>query len=139
MLRVPLALLAAAAVALSAFAAPAVASKAPTKSQARHIKKAVRTTKLGGADKLRQSWYKVNRIRISSLSDNWALAWQTATKRGEGKFQPAYFILANPQGAKRWVVMSLGTALVGCGVAPDSVIKDLTGGGCPPGEGIRGS
>ncbi|MFN8204846.1 MAG: hypothetical protein U0S48_20000 [Solirubrobacteraceae bacterium] len=139
MLRAPLALLAAGALTLAAFAAPAAASKAPTTSQARHITKAVRTTNLGGAGKLRRGWYRVDRIRISSLSDYWALAWQTPTKAGEGKFQPAYFILANPQGSKRWVVMSLGTALVGCGVAPDAVIKDLTGGGCPPGEGIKGS
>lgn len=139
MLRAPLALLAAGAVALTVFAAPAAASKAPTKSQARHITTAVETTKLGGANKIRKSWYKVDRIRVSSLSDSWALAWQTATKAGEGKFQPAYFILAQPQGSKRWVVMSLGTALVGCGVAPNVVIRDLTGSTCPPGEGIRGS
>ena len=139
MLRAPIAVLAAAAVAAGALAAPAVASKAPTRSQARFIAQAVRTTSLGGANQLDRSWYRVNRIRVSSLSDSWAIAWQTATKPGEGKFQPAYFILAQPQGARRWVVMSLGTALVGCGVAPNVVIKDLTGGTCPPGEGIRGS
>jgi len=139
MLRAPLAVLAAASVAAGTLAAPAVASKAPTRSQARHITKAVRTTHLGGANRLDKRWYRVDRIRVSSLSGSWALAWQTATNAGEGKFQPAYFILAQPQGAKRWVVMSLGTALVGCGVAPDVVIKDLTGGGCPPGEGIKGS
>jgi hypothetical protein len=139
MLRAPLAALAAVTVATGALAGPALASKAPTKSQRVHIAKAVRTTSLGGANKLPNSWYRVTRVRISSLSPSWAIAWQTSTKAGEGKFQPAYFILAQPQGAKRWVVMSLGTALVGCGVAPDVVIKDLTGGGCPPGEGIKGS
>lgn len=139
MLRAPLAVLAAASVVAGAYAAPAVASKAPTKSESRHITRAVRTTSLGGANQLDRSWYRVNRIRVSSLSGSWALAWQTATRAGRGKFQPAYFVLAQPQGARRWVVMSLGTALVGCGVAPNVVIKDLTGGTCPPGEGIRGS
>jgi hypothetical protein len=139
MLRATVAILAAASVAAGALAAPALASKAPTRAQARHIANAVRTTSLGGANQLDRSWYRVNRIRVSSLSGSWAIAWQTATRAGRGKFQPAYFILAQPQGARRWVVMSLGTALVGCGVAPDVVIKDLTGSTCPPGEGIRGS
>jgi len=139
-LRTMLAALAAGAIALGAFAGPAAASKAPTASQAKQITRAVKTTKLGGANRVPKSWYTVDRIRISSLSDHWALAWQTATPKGEGKFQPAYFILVNPQGAKRWVVVSLGTALVGCGVAPDVVIADLVGSpGCPPGEGIPGS
>ncbi len=125
--------------ALGLAAGPAAAKKSPTRAQAAAITAAVRSTTLGGANKLPKRWYTVNRIAISSLSPSWALAWQTATKAGEGKFQPAYFILVQPQGAKRWTVVSLGTALVGCGVAPDVVIKDLTGGGCPPGEGIKGS
>ncbi|HEU4658144.1 MAG TPA: hypothetical protein VFR97_11485 [Capillimicrobium sp.] len=137
MSRTPLAALAAAGLALGTFASPAVAAKAPTKSQARHIEKAVRAQ----TDNLNPKWFEVDRIKISSLSRSWALAWQTATKRGEGKFQPAYFILVQPTGiTKDWTVVSYGTALVGCGIAPDSVIKDLTGGdGCPPGEGIKGS
>ncbi|MBX5441487.1 MAG: hypothetical protein IRZ32_08160 [Solirubrobacteraceae bacterium] len=137
--RTMLAALAAGALVLGALAGPAAASKAPTADQAKRITRAVKTTKLGGANRISTRWYTVDRIRISSLSDNWALAWQTATKAGEGRFQPAYFILVNPQGSKRWVVVSLGTALVGCGVAPDAVLQDLVGVGCPPGEGIAGS
>lgn len=137
MLRTSLAAIAAVAIGLGAVATPAVAAKKPTKQQARLIERAVR----GAVDNQHPRWYDVDRIKVSSLSDSWALAWQTATKRGEGKFQPAYFILVQPTGiTKRWTVVSYGTALVGCGIAPDSVIKDLTGGnGCPPGEGIRGS
>jgi len=137
--RTMLAALGAGALALGVLAGPAAASKAPTKSQAKQITRAVKTTKLGGANRIGKGWYKVDRIRISSLSDSWALAWQTPTRAGEGKFQPAYFVLVNPQGSKRWVVVSLGTALVGCGVAPDAVLQDLVGVGCPPGEGIAGS
>lgn len=137
--RTTLAALAAASLALGALAAPASASASekPTKAQARGIAKAVRAQ----TDNLNPKWFKVDRIRISSLSDSWALAWQTATKRGEGKFQPAYFILVQPTGiTKRWTVISLGTAMVGCGIAPNVVVKDLTGGDrCPPGEGIKGS
>jgi predicted lipoprotein with Yx(FWY)xxD motif len=139
MLRKTLTALAASALVAGALAGPAAASQKPTAAQAKAITRAVQRTTLGGANGLSKSWYTVDRIRISSLSPSWALAWQTATKQGEGKFQPAYFILIQPQGAKTWTVVSLGTALVGCGAAPNVVIKDLTGGGCPPGEGIKGS
>ncbi|HEY8584947.1 MAG TPA: hypothetical protein VIL49_18455 [Capillimicrobium sp.] len=136
MLRTPLAALAATAVAFGAAAAPAVAAKKPTAKQARLITQAVRTA----SDNLNPRWYDVDRIKVSSLSPSWAVAWQTATKQGEGEFQPAYFILVQPTGiTPRWTVVSLGTALVGCGIAPDSVLKDLTGDACPPGEGIKGS
>jgi hypothetical protein len=139
MLRKTLTALAASALVAGALAGPAAAAKKPTKVQTEAITRAVQTSTLGGGDQIPKSWYTVDRIRISSLSPSWALAWQTATKQGEDKFQPAYFILMQPQGSSRWVVASLGTALVGCGVAPNAVIKDLTGGGCPPGEGIKGS
>jgi hypothetical protein len=139
MLRKTLTALAASALVAGVLAGPAAASKKPTKAQAAAITRAVETTTLGGVDHTSKAWYTVDRIRISSLSPSWALAWQTATKAGEGKFQPAYFILMQPQGSTKWVVASLGTALVGCGVAPDAVIQDLTGNACPPGEGIKGS
>jgi hypothetical protein len=139
MLRKTLTALAASALFAGALAGPAAASQKPTKKQAAAITRAVQTTSLGGANQISKSWYTVDRIRISSLSPSWARAWQTATKAGEHQFQPAYFILMQPQGASRWVVASLGTALVGCGVTPDAVIKDLTGNACPPGDGIKGS
>lgn len=139
MLRKTLTALAASALLAGVLAGPAAAAKKPTTAQAKAITKAVRSTSLGGADKLPQSWYTVDRIKVSSLSPSWSLAWQTATKKGDGKFQPAYFILVQPQGATTWTVVSLGTALVGCGVTPNVVIKDLTGFTCPPGEGIKGS
>jgi hypothetical protein len=138
MLRKTLTALAASALVAGVLAGPAAASKKPTKVQSEAITHAVRTTTLGGADTLAEAWYTVDRIRISSLSPSWALAWQTPTKKGDGKFQPAYFILIQPQGASTWTVVSLGTALVGCGAAPNAVIKDLTGNACPPGERVKG-
>ena len=44
---------------------------------------AVRTA----SDNLNPRWYTVDRIRVSSLSESWAVAWQTPTKRGEDEFQ----------------------------------------------------
>jgi hypothetical protein len=134
-LRTPLAALTAAAVVAGLAAVPASASKAPTAAQKAAIAKAAKTTPVGGANKVPKAWYRIDRIRISSKSSNWALAWQTATKKGEGKFQPAYLILVNPAGTKGWTVVDLGTALVGCGIAPNAVVEDLVG-PCPPGEGV---
>jgi hypothetical protein len=31
--------------------------------------------------------------------------------------------------------VDVGTALVGCGIAPNAVVQDLIG-ACPPGEGV---
>ena len=135
-LRTPLAALAATALIVGVAAVPASASKAPTAAQKAAITKAVKTTPVGGVNKTPKAWYVVDRIRISTVSKNWALAWQTATKAGENKFQPAYFILVNPAGTKGWTVVDVGTALVGCGIAPNAVVKDLIG-ACPPGEGVR--
>jgi len=135
-LRTPLAALGAAALATAVAATPAIASKAPTKQEAAAITKAFKASPLVVHNK---SWFTVDRIRISSRSSQWALAWQTATPAGEGKFQPAYAIFVRPDAPElknRWMLVSLGTALVGCGTAPNAVIKDLVGGGCPPGEGV---
>ncbi len=134
-LRTPLAAVAAVVVVAGVAAVPASATKAPTARQKTAIAHAVRTTPVGGVNQTPKSWYRVNRIRISSVSKNWAIAWQTSTKAGQNKFQPAYFILVNPAATKGWTVVDVGTALVGCGIAPNAVVKDLMG-ACPPGEGV---
>jgi hypothetical protein len=95
----------------------------------------VQTTPVGDVNQTPKAWYTVNRIRISSKSKNWAVAWQKSTKKGENKFQPAYFILVNPAATRGWTVVDVGTAMVGCGIAPNAVVKDLVG-ACPPGEGV---
>ena len=126
--------LAAAAFAAAVLAAPAAADKAASPAQKRQLAKAMRASVVGGG--IPASWYTVDRERVSTVSSNWATAWQRSTKAGDGKFQPAYAILVQPAGTKRWVVVDLGTALVGCGIAPNAVVKDLVG-ACPPGEGVR--
>jgi hypothetical protein len=134
-----LAVLAAVAVALAAFAVPAGAAKKATKSQTAVIAKAVSTTPVGGANKLDKSWYSVSGVKISTVSKSWAVATQTPTKAGNGKFQPAFFILVQPAGTKQWVVVDIGTSGEGCGIAPNSVLSDLLGikgDPCPGDEGI---
>ncbi len=135
-LRTPLAALTAVAAVAGVAAVPASASKAPTRAQKAAIAHAVHTTRVGGVNRTPKRWYSVNRVRISSKSTSWAVAWQRATKKGEGRFQPAYLILVNPAGTKGWTVVDVGTSMVGCGIAPNAVVKDLVG-ACPPGEGIR--
>jgi hypothetical protein len=137
-----LAVLAVAALALTALAAPAGAAKKASKSQLAAITKAIHATPVGDANKLPQSWYRVTGAKVSSLSGSWAWASEAATKAGEGKFQPAFFLLVRPAGLKTWVVVDLGTAMVGCGFAPNSVLADLqgiSGDPCPDGSGISGS
>ena len=134
-----LAVLAAGAVAIAAFAVPAGAAKKATSSQAAAIAKAVKTTPVGGANKLNKSWYTVSGQKISTVSKSWAVATQTPTKAGNGKFQPAFFILVQPAGTKQWVVVDIGTSMEGCGIAPDAVLSDLLnikGDPCADGSGI---
>lgn len=125
--------LTAAVIAAAVLAVPAAASERATPAQKRQIAKAMRTTNVGGG--LNPRWYRVIGARVSTVSDSWATARQRATRAGRGKFQPAYVILVQPAGTKQWVVVDLGTALVGCGIAPNAVVKDLVG-ACPPGEGV---
>jgi hypothetical protein len=134
-LRTPLAVLAAVALGTGLAAGPASAATSATAAQQAALTKAVQTTKVGGVNKTPKAWYTVDRIKISSASKSWAIAWQTATKAGENQFQPAYFILVNPAGTKGWTVVDVGTSMVGCGIAPNAVVKDLMG-ACPPGEGV---
>lgn len=95
----------------------------------------MRTTPVGDVNQTPKRWYTVDRIKISSASKSWAVAWQRATKAGENTFQPAYLMLVNPAGTKGWTVVDVGTSMVGCGIAPDAVVKDLAG-ACPPDEGV---
>jgi hypothetical protein len=136
-LRTPLAALGAVALAIGTVAAPASAATNATAAQTAAITKAIQTTPVADVNQTPKAWYTVGKVKISSVSKSWAVGWQLATKAGSDKFQPAYFILVNPAGTKGWTVVDAGTALVGCGIAPNSVIKDLVG-GCPPSEGVKG-
>ena len=126
----------AAAAALSCLvAAPgAAASKRPTSSQAAAITRAVQTSTVGGVNDVPRNRYVVSHRRISTVETRWAYAQIQPRKRFEDTFQGAYVMLVNLAGTRKWVVVDLGTAQVGCGVVPTAVISDLLGGdaGCPP-------
>jgi hypothetical protein len=118
------------------FAATAPAAKKASSSQVKAITKAIQTTSVGDFSKIDTDQYVVKNVKISTKSKNWATADTVPAKGFENKFQSGYAILINPAGTKGWTVVDLGSALVGCGIAPDSVIKDLTGNACPKGEGV---
>jgi hypothetical protein len=102
---------------------------------------AVRTSAVGGIDKVPVNRYTVSRVRISTVSKAWAMASLVPRKSFARTFQPAYVVAVKLAGTSTWVVVDLGSAQVGCGIAPNSVLSDLLGlkreeQPCPPGEGI---
>lgn len=80
-----------------------------------------------------------NRIRVTSVPDRaWAIANVDAKPAFEATFQSFVTVLVKVPDLEsqfRWVVADLGTAFVGCGVAPVPVLRDLTKTRrpCPPG------
>jgi hypothetical protein len=48
-----------------------------------------------------------------------------ATSAFKSKFQNAFVVAVKLAGTSRWVVVDLGTAQVGCGIAPNKVLADL--------------
>lgn len=80
-----------------------------------------------------------NRIRVTSVPDRaWAIANVDAKPAFEATFQSFVTVLVKVPDLEsqfRWVVADLGTAFVGCGVAPAPVLRDLTKTRrpCPPG------
>lgn len=144
MFRPTLAVATASVLALGAVAAPALAAHEATPSQARAIARAVHRTPVAGLRHVPTAKYRVVKPRISSLSRSWAMASLVPTKRARGTFQSGYVFAVNLAGTHEWVVVDAGSAMVGCGIAPDSVVADLLGEKpgtqvCPPGEGIRSS
>jgi hypothetical protein len=121
--------------------ASALASKSATPSQTRALTRAIRTTAVAGIDKIPTNRYRVSRVRISTVSKAWATASLLPTKLSKDTFQSSYVVAVNLAGTSSWAVVDVGSAEVGCGVAPDSVLADLLGlkageQPCPPGEGI---
>lgn len=122
-------------------AGPALASRNATRSQANAVAQAVRSSPVGGIDKVPTKRYTVTRVRISTVSPAWAMASLVATKAFRNRFQNATAVAVRLAGTSRWVVVDLGTAEVGCGIAPNAVLADLLGlkageSPCPPGEGV---
>lgn len=121
--------------------ATAIASKSATRSQASAVAQAVRTSPVGGIDKVPTKHYTVTKVKISTVSAAWAMASLVPAKGYRNKFQAATVVAVRPAGTSKWVVVDLGTADVGCGIAPDAVLADLLGlkrgeSPCPKGEGI---
>jgi hypothetical protein len=119
-------------------AAPAGASRAARAGERRALTEAVHASRVGGLGNVPVSHYRVTGQRISTVSQNWAIAQIVATPAFRSQFQNATVIAVRPAGTGQWVVVDLGTAQVGCGIAPDKVLADLfkTQQPCPPGEGI---
>jgi hypothetical protein len=119
--------IAACAVALTMPAAPAVASKRPTRSQARAITHAVEASRVGGVNKLPRNRYTVANIKVSTVSRSWAYAEIKPRKAFEDTLQGGHAFLVRLSGTPAWVVVDVGTAQVGCGILPTEVITDLLG------------
>jgi hypothetical protein len=120
------------------FAASAGASRAPTSQQRAALTSAVQASSVGGINRIPRSHYRVTGPRVSSVSSSWATAQLTAQPAFRTTFQNAIIVAVRPAGTQRWVVVDLGSADVGCGIAPDKVLADLfkTKTPCPSGEGI---
>ena len=112
-----------------------------TSSQASAVAKAVRSSPVDDIAKVPTNRYTVTNVRISTVSKSWAMASLTATKNYRSKFQNSIAVAVRPAGTREWVVVDIGTAEVGCGIAPNRVLSDLLGlkgaeTPCPFGTGI---
>jgi hypothetical protein len=116
----------------TALAGTAAAATGPGKQRA-GIVSALNT--LLGPDR---SKVKYEGIRVTSVPDRaWAIAGVNPKPAFESTFQSFVTVLVKVPDLEsrfRWVVADLGSAFVGCGVAPVPVLRDLTGTRrpCPP-------
>jgi hypothetical protein len=119
-------------------ASPAGASRSATRHERAAITRAVQTSAVGGIKQVPKSHYKVTGIRVSTVSRSWAKANMVARPGFVGTFQNAEVVAVRLSGTSRWVVVDVGTADVGCGIAPNKVLADLfhVKTPCPSGEGI---
>jgi hypothetical protein len=119
-------------------AAPAGASRAANANERRALTTAVHASPVGGINKVPRSHYRVTGQRVSTVSKAWAIAQMVATPPSRTTFQNATVLAIRPAGTNGWVVVDVGTAEVGCGIAPNKVLADLfkTKTPCPPGQGI---
>jgi hypothetical protein len=107
------------------FAGVATAATGPGNQRA-GIVSALNT--LLGADRSKVTY---EGIKVTSVPDRtWAVANVDARPAFEATFQSFVTVLVKVpdlQSQFRWVVADLGSAFVGCGVAPVPVLRDLTG------------
>jgi hypothetical protein len=122
-------------------AGAALASTHATSSQASAVARAVRSSYVEDVDKVPTKRYTVTNVRISTVSKAWAMASLVPTKAYRNSFQSATAVAVRPAGTHVWIVVDLGSAEVGCGMAPNRVLADLLGlqgteMPCPTGTGI---
>ncbi len=118
-------------------AAPAVASRAANGTERQGLTNAVHASVVAGINKVPRSHYTVTGQRVSTVSKNWGSARLVATSGFKSSFQNALVVAVKLAGTNRWVVIDLGSAQVGCGIAPNKVLADLfnTKRPCPGGIG----
>jgi hypothetical protein len=119
----------------------ALASKKATSSQVKALTRAVHVTPVAGINKIPSNRYQLKDAKISTVSRSWASASLVPTKRFQAMLQGIEVVAVKLAGTGTWVVVDAGSAEVGCGIAPESVLADLLGlksgeQPCPPGEGI---
>jgi hypothetical protein len=132
-----------AALALALAVPVALASRSATRSETRAITRAVETSPVADVDRIPTNRYRVGGIKVTTLPSRRLGAWAIASIIPVGRFkntmQGADVILVKPAGTNDWTAVDVGTAEVGCGIAPDAVLKDLyhsSGDVCPPGQGV---
>lgn len=123
-------------------AVPAHAARNATRREATALAKAVFASPMGKGDKQFRQQYRTRGARISTVSRSWAKVDVVARPRYASRLQGGYAIAVRPAGGSAWVVVDFGTADVGCGIAPNSVIADLLGVKtvapvCPTGTGVE--
>jgi hypothetical protein len=141
MTRLPSRLAAAALIGTSVamiFAGSAGASRSPKGGERQAIDNAVLATRVAGLNQVPRSHYRITGERVSTVSSSWAKAEIVARAGFKNSFQNAIVVEVRPAGTRQWVVVDLGSAQVGCGIAPDKVLADLfkVKTPCPPGTGI---
>jgi hypothetical protein len=122
-------------------ALPANAARKATKQQTAALSKAVFQSPLGGGDPSFAKRFHITGAKISTVSRSWATANVVPKPRWQDSLQGGYMIAIQPAGTKTWVVVDFGSADVGCGIAPTSVIADLLNvkpikNACPTGTGV---
>ena len=118
--------------------ASASASRAPTSRERNGLTDAVLTTHVADLNQVPKSHYRVAGVRISTVSKSWAKADVVARPGFRSTFQNAVVVAVRLAGTNQWVVVDLGSADVGCRIAPNKVLADLfsTKTPCPSGTGI---
>jgi predicted aspartyl protease len=123
--------------------APASASRKANAQQRAALSAAIMRTPVGDLGRAeRHKPFRITGQRISTVSPSWATATLVPKPKFQARVQGGYVIAVRLGGTKTWVVVDAGTAMVGCGIAPNSVIADLLGitpvsDACPDGEGVE--